>query len=49
MGVISMTHVGYVAAGWALPLVAFGAYSVRVVVRGRRLAAQVPPEDRRWS
>lgn len=49
MGAVAMTHVGYVVAGWAIPLVALGLYTVRVVVRGRRLAEQVPPEERRWS
>jgi len=49
MGALAMTHVGYVAAGWAIPLAAIGLYAVRVVVRGRRLAEQVPPEERRWS
>lgn len=46
---VAMTHVGYVAAGWAIPLGAIGLYALRVVLRGRRLAEQVPPEERRWS
>ncbi len=49
MDVTAMTHAGYVAAGWAIPLLAFAGYSMRILLRGRRLAAQVPPEDRRWS
>lgn len=49
MGALAMTHVGYVAAGWAIPLVAIGAYALRTLRKGRSLAAQVPPEDRRWS
>lgn len=49
MAVAAMTHVGYVAAGWAIPLVAFGLYGLRIVLRGRRLAAQVAPKDQRWS
>lgn len=49
MGAIAMTHVGYVIAGWTIPLVLLGAYAVRTVRRGRTLAAQVPPEERRWS
>jgi hypothetical protein len=44
-----MTHAGYVTAGWTIPLVLLAAYSVRTVVRGRRLAERVPPEERRWS
>jgi hypothetical protein len=46
---IAMTHVGYVAAGWGIALVSLGAYALRTVRRGRALAAQVPPEERRWS
>jgi len=49
MGTLAMTHVGYVAAGWAIPLVALAAYALRTISRGRRLAEQVPPEERRWS
>lgn len=44
-----MTHVGYLLAGWGFGLGVFGAYAARLVVRGRRLSAQVPPESRRWS
>lgn len=44
-----MTHVGYVAAGWTIPLVALGAYALWILRRGRRLAERVPPEERRWS
>ena len=46
---LAMTHVGYIAAGWAISLAALGAYAVRTVRRGRSLAERVPPEDRRWS
>ncbi len=49
MGVVAMTHVGYVAAGWTIPLALLGAYAVRTVRRGRALAERVPPEERRWS
>lgn len=49
MGTLAMTHVGYVAAGWTIPLVALGAYAIRTLRRGRALAARVAPEDRRWS
>ncbi|HEX4867918.1 MAG TPA: hypothetical protein VFV32_09855 [Acidimicrobiales bacterium] len=49
MAGFAMTHVGYVAAGWTIPLVALGAYALRTVRRGRQLAEQVPPEERRWS
>ena len=49
MGTLAMTHAGYVAAGWAIPLAALAAYALRTIARGRRLAEQVPPEERRWS
>jgi len=47
--IATMTHVGYVVAGWGIALVVLGGYAVRTVRRGRSLAAQVPSEDRRWS
>ena len=46
---IAMTHAGYVLAGWGIALAAIGGYALRTVRRGRSLAAQVPPEERRWS
>jgi hypothetical protein len=49
MGTLAMTYVGYVTAGWTIPLALIAGYAVRTVRRGRALAAQVPPEDRRWS
>lgn len=49
MSALAMTHAGYVAAGWAIPLVALGAYALRTVRRGRAVARRVPPEARRWS
>jgi Na+/melibiose symporter-like transporter len=39
---------GYVLTGWALCVLGFVAYTVSLVVRSRRLARQVPPEERRW-
>jgi hypothetical protein len=47
--VIAMTHAGYVAAGWAGAALVLSAYAASVLVRGRRLSRQVPPEERRWS
>lgn len=47
--VVAFTDAGYVAAGWAIPLVGLTAYAVRTIRRGRALAEQVPPEDRRWT
>jgi hypothetical protein len=47
--VIAMTHAGYVAAGWIGAGVLIGAYAVALLRRGRRLARNVPPGERRWS
>lgn len=49
MGAVAMTHVGYVTAGWAMPLALLAGYARRTVRRGRSLAEQVSPEERRWS
>lgn len=39
---------GYVVVGWAVTVGAFVATAVRTLAQGRRLARQLPPEDRRW-
>jgi drug/metabolite transporter (DMT)-like permease len=39
---------GYVLAGWAIAVGGLALYAVVTVVRGRRLAKQLPPEERRW-
>ena len=39
---------GYVIAGYGVAAAAIGGYTVRVILRGRRLSRQVPPEQRRW-
>lgn len=49
MGALAMTHVGYVVAGWTIPLLILGGYAARTLRRGRTLARQVPPEHQRWS
>ena len=46
---IAMTHTFHVALGWGITLAVLAAYSLRTVLRGRRLAERVPPERRRWS
>ncbi|MGI8756551.1 MAG: heme exporter protein CcmD [Acidimicrobiales bacterium] len=38
----------YVTAAYAVTIVALMAYAVWVIVRGRRVGRQLPPEDRRW-
>jgi hypothetical protein len=39
---------GYVIAGWSTVVVGIASYATWVVVKGRRLARQLPPEDQRW-
>ena len=39
---------GYVLAGWAIVGGLFAGYAASLLWRGRRLARQVPPEERRW-
>ena len=43
-----MTDAGYVFAGYAIVFSALGVYVARLLLRGRTLSKQVPPEDRRW-
>lgn len=43
-----MTHLGYLIAGWSIGLGALAAYSFRLIARGRRIAARVPADRRRW-
>lgn len=38
----------YVTAAYAVTIVALVAYAVWVIMRGRRIGRQLPPEDRRW-
>lgn len=39
----------YVAAGYLLAFGSILGYAAWVVVRGRRVGRQLPPEDRSWS
>jgi hypothetical protein len=43
-----VTHAGFVFAGWGLTTGVLALYTVRMLLRGRRLSAEVPEEDRRW-
>jgi heme exporter protein CcmD len=49
MGVLGMTHAGYVMTGWLVTFGAVGGYAVMTLLRGRRLSKRVPPRERRWS
>ncbi len=39
---------GYVDAGYAITAVVLIGYALRTVVRGRRLARRLPPEEQTW-
>ena len=43
-----MTDAGYVIAGYSIVFGSLTLYVVRMLLRGRSLSKQVPPEDRRW-
>ncbi len=44
----SSSQWGYVAAGYGLVLAGIVVYTLLVLRKGRQLARQVKPEDRRW-
>jgi hypothetical protein len=46
---ILATNAGYVAAGWTIIVVVLAVYSLRLVLRGRRLSRLVPLDRRRWA
>lgn len=46
---LAFTHAGYVGAGYGITAAVLVGYAVRTVRRGRALARQVPPEERRWT
>jgi hypothetical protein len=43
-----MNEWGYVIAGWGITAVVLVAYATWMILRGRALSREVPPEDRRW-
>jgi hypothetical protein len=43
-----MSAWGYVSIGYVLVFAVVFAYAVHVMVKGRSLSKQVPPENRRW-
>jgi hypothetical protein len=44
-----MDDIGFIAGSYLLTLGAIAVFAWRVVRRGRRLAAQLPDEDRPWT
>jgi hypothetical protein len=43
-----VTDGGYVIAGYTIVFGSLTIYVARMLLRGRSLSKQVPPEDRRW-
>lgn len=41
--------IGYAYAGWALCAAAGAAYTITLLIRGKRAASRVPEGKRRWS
>ena len=39
---------GYVIAGWSTVVIGISSYAAWVLVKGRRLARQLPPDEQRW-
>lgn len=46
---LALSHPGYILAGWGISLGVLAIYALHTLRRGRRLARQVPPEERRWT
>jgi hypothetical protein len=44
-----VTDAGVIIGSYAVTVVGIAAYAAWVLRRARRLAAQVPPEDRPWT
>ena len=48
-GLLAMTHVAYVAAGWIVVFLAVALYALSVLVKGRRLAQRFERDDLPWG
>jgi hypothetical protein len=44
-----MTEFGYVYLGYGVVFGVLASYSVRVVLRGRKLSRTLPPDERTWQ
>ena len=44
-----MSDMGFMYVGWGVSLAVIAAYSVALVVRGRKLTQRVPEGKRRWT
>ena len=43
-----MDYLGYLIAGWTIPLAAVAIYAVSLLRRGKALTVRVPVDRRRW-
>ncbi|MDQ6616322.1 MAG: hypothetical protein M3083_16665 [Actinomycetota bacterium] len=46
---MELTEMGYVFLGYGVAFGALAAYSVLVIVRGRKLSRTLPPDERTWQ
>ncbi len=46
---IAMVNAQYVIGSYAVTLAGIGLYAWRMLARARRVARQVPPEERPWT
>jgi CcmD family protein len=46
---MTFTQYGYVYLGYGVVSVVLAGYSVRVIVRGRKLSRTLPPDERTWQ
>jgi hypothetical protein len=44
-----MTQMGYVYLGYVVAFGVLAAYSLRTILRGRRLSRALPAKERTWS
>jgi hypothetical protein len=44
-----MTQMGYVYLGYGVAFGALAAYSIRTLIRGRKLSRTLPPKERTWQ
>ncbi len=44
-----MSQMGYVYLGWIVAFGVLAAYSLRTILRGRKLSRAMPSKERTWS
>jgi len=48
MTVVALTHIGYLIAGWGIPLMTIGLYAASLMRRSKAIEARVPADRQRW-